>query len=155
MTDNKFCNMICPGFLAGRGAVALLVLRLVFGAAFVLHGMGKIQTPFTWMGPEAPVPGVLQGLAALSEFGGGIAMILGLFTPIAAFGLFCTMVVATFMVHVASGHPFVPGPEGGPSFELPLTYLAVSLTLMLIGPGVYSLDNMIFNRKKDAAAAVS
>jgi len=43
---------------------------------------------------QASVPGFLQGLAALSEFGGGLALIAGLLTPLAAFGIACTMVVA-------------------------------------------------------------
>ena len=34
--------------------------------------------PFGWMGPEAPVPGFLQGMAVLAEFGGGLALILGI-----------------------------------------------------------------------------
>jgi hypothetical protein len=56
---------------AGTGAsVGLLVLRLVMGAAFILHGWGKIQSPLSWMPAEAPVPGFLQLLAAVAEFGG-------------------------------------------------------------------------------------
>jgi putative oxidoreductase len=77
--------------------VALLLLRLVTAAAFVFHGWYQIQSPggaFGWMGPEAPVPGVLQGLAVLAEFGGGLALILGLLTPLAALGIACTMIVA-------------------------------------------------------------
>ena len=72
-------------FITGPGAVGLLVLRLVAGSALMLHGWPKIQNPFGWMPPQSPVPGILQALAALSEFGGGLALILGLLTPIAAF----------------------------------------------------------------------
>jgi len=54
------------------GSVGLLLLRLVVGAAFLFHGWPKIQNPFGWMGPEAPMPGILLALAALAEFGGGI-----------------------------------------------------------------------------------
>jgi hypothetical protein len=53
------------------GSVGLLLLRLVMGAAFVLHGWPKIQNPFGWMGPEATMPGILIALAAVAEFGGG------------------------------------------------------------------------------------
>lgn len=42
---------------------ALLLIRVVAGIAFMTHGWGKIQNPFGWMGPEAPVPGVFQALA--------------------------------------------------------------------------------------------
>ena len=36
-------------------SAALLLLRLVVGAAFVFHGWGKIQTPFGWNPPESPI----------------------------------------------------------------------------------------------------
>src|ERR1044071_3379761 len=69
--------------VTGKGAIGLLLIRLVVGSAFMLHGWGKIQHPFSWMGPESPVPGFFQLLAAISEFGGGLAWILGLLTPLA------------------------------------------------------------------------
>ena len=76
-----------PLRLSPRVSAGLLILRLVAGLAFVFHGYGKITKPFAWMPPEATVPSILQGLAALSEFGGGLAWILGLLTPLASFGL--------------------------------------------------------------------
>lgn len=142
-------SLIYPPFVRGRGAVGLLVVRLVIGAAFVLHGWPKIQNAFAWMNPPgepAPVPGFLQALAAFSEFGGGIALILGLLTPLAAFGLICTMAVAIVMVHLPKGHAFV-GTPGNPSFELAAGYLAVVVLLLLIGPGILSLDAMLFNKR--------
>lgn len=56
-------------------SLALLFLRLLMGVAFVLHGLPKIESPFSWMGPEAPVPGIFQALAALAEFGGGLPFV--------------------------------------------------------------------------------
>ena len=58
-----------------------------------MHGWSKIQNPFGWM-QGAPVPGFLQALAALSEFGGGLALIVGLLTPFACLGIMSTMFVA-------------------------------------------------------------
>jgi uncharacterized membrane protein YphA (DoxX/SURF4 family) len=74
--------------------LALLFLRVVAGLAFTLHGWGKIQNPFGWMGPDGFAPGIFQALAALSEFGGGLAWILGLLTPLASLGIASTMAVA-------------------------------------------------------------
>ena len=138
-----------PPFMKGRGAVALLLLRVVTGAAFMFHGWYKIQGPggaFGWMGSEAPVPGVLQGTAVLAEFGGGLALILGLLTPVAALGIACTMVVALALVHVPQGHPFV-GQPGKHSFELAAGYLANVILLVLLGPGILSLDAFLFSRR--------
>ncbi len=131
-----------PPFVGGRGAVGLLMVRVVSGAAFVLHGWSKIQDPFGWMGPEAPVPGFLQALAAVSEFGGGLAWIAGLLTPLASLGLVCTMAVAAAF-HIGRGDPFV-GREG--SYELALVYLATALLLLLVGPGTLSADAALFRR---------
>ena len=69
------------------GSVGLLVLRLVMGAAFMHHGWGKIQNPMGWMGPEATMPAILQALAAISEFGGGLALIAGLLTRLGSLGI--------------------------------------------------------------------
>lgn len=124
----------------------LLALRLVAGLAFMFHGWGKIQHPFSWMGPDAGTPGVLQMLAAVSEFGGGLAWMLGLLTPLASFGLLCTMAVAAHLHAVKLGHPFVPsGP--GPSYEPAAVYFCVSLLLLLGGPGRWSLDRLVFGER--------
>ncbi len=138
-------HIIFGKFVRGRGAVGLLILRMVVGAAFILHGWPKFQHAFNWMGPGAPVPAIFQALAALAEFGGGFALILGLLTPIAAFGIACTMTVALTMVHLPQGHPFV-GSRGGPSFEPALGYLSIMILFILDGPGVLSLDALLFGR---------
>ena len=97
--------------------VTLLLIRVVGGLAFMLHGWSKIQNPFGWMGPDAFAPGFLQALAALSEFGGGLAWILGLLTPLASLGIASTMTVAFWLHAVLRGDPFV-AKGGGASYEL-------------------------------------
>lgn len=123
-----------------KASVALLLLRLAAGIGMCLHGFGKIQAPFDWMGPDAPVPGILQFLAALSEFVGGIAWIIGLLTPLASLGMAITMVVATF-VHVSKGDPFVQG------YELALLYLCISIIFMILGPGKFAVDPIIGRKR--------
>ena len=136
-----------PVFIGGFGALALLLVRLVMGLAFVLHGWPKIQNPMGWMNAMggSSVPSFLQALAALAEFGGGIALVLGLLTPIAAFGLVCQMIGALILVHIPQGHPFVS--QGGPSSELALIYLVMSIMLIFLGPGKLSLDAALFGRR--------
>jgi putative oxidoreductase len=113
--------------------------RLVFGTGIAFHGWSKIQNPFGWMGPDAPVPGTLQALAALSEFGGGIALILGLLTPLAMLGLVCTMLTAITTVHLPQGHPICRSREVR-RMSLPHLYLAFAiLIIMVAGPGRHSL----------------
>ncbi|MBU8894058.1 DoxX family protein [Corallococcus sp. H22C18031201] len=133
-------SSVFPAPPSNAASVALLMLRVVAGLAFVLHGSSKIQDPFHWMGPTAPVPGLFQALAALSEFGGGLAWILGALVPLASLGLFFTMLVAVFTHAVANGDPFV---GHGASYELALVYLSISVVMLLIGPGRFSVDAFI------------
>lgn len=127
------------------GSVGLLLLRLVMGAAFVLHGWPKIQNPLAWMGPDAPVPAIFQALAAVAEFGGGMALIVGLLTRLAALGITTNMVVALAMVHLPHGDSFV-SKTGSRSFELPAVYLACAVLFLLLGPGRLSADAIVFSQ---------
>ncbi len=130
----------------GSVDVVLLLMRIVVGYAFVLHGWGKIQNPLHWMGGESPVPAVFQALAAIAEFGGGFALIPGLLTRLGALGICCNMVVAVVMHRFVLGDPFV-NPTGGRSYELAAAYLLVALLLLIAGPGRISLDRKVFGSK--------
>lgn len=133
-------NVIFGNFVEGRGAMGLLILRVVFGAGLMLHGLPKMAMPFSWMnamaGDAAP-PDVLQALAAFAEFGGGLAFIVGLLVPLAAFGVVCEMLTAIITVHLAAGQPFVAAAPG-----------ALSLDYLLFG------RQRIANRELSGAAAV-
>ena len=121
---------------------ALLLLRVVAGLAFVFHGWPKIQNPFGWMGPDGFAPGLFQALAALSEFIGGIAWMVGLLIPLSSLGIACTMVVAVCMHAFMRGDPFVSA--GGSSYELAAIYFCISILLLAAGPGRFSADRKIF-----------
>jgi len=141
-----------PPFIGGNAAGALLLMRVVVGCAFAMHGWQKIRSPAgitRWMG-DAQVPGYLQAAAASAEFGGGIAWMIGFLTPIACLAIIVTMVTALTTVHLPKGDPFV-GLPGKESYELPLTYLVIGLTLLLVGPGTFSLDAIIFGRRRATA----
>lgn len=129
-------------------SVALLLLRLIVGIAFILHGWGKIQNPFGWMPETMGIPGFFQSLAALSEFGGGLALILGLLTPLAMLGLSLTMLGATGMHAFVMKDPFVNMTGSGSSFEPALGYLGVTILFLAMGPGKFSLDAKIFGPRR-------
>ena len=130
---------------AQRGSIAVLILRLVTGVAFLFHGWGKIQNPLHWLDqmPGHP-PGFVQALAALAEFGGGIGLLLGLLTPLCCAGLVCTMLVAIY-THVSRGDPFVS--KGGGSYELATVFLVIAVALLFLGPGRYSLDQRLLGKR--------
>jgi putative oxidoreductase len=164
MTPKEGCNMrstiIRPTVFSIRPEpvsvdLVLLFMRAVVGCAFILHGWGKIQDPLHWMGGDSSIPALFQALAAMSEFGGGIALLLGLLTRLGALGICCTMAVAVFMHLFIFGDPFV-NTTGGRSFELAAAYFAINLLLVILGPGRFSLDRRFFGtRPADKAAGTS
>jgi putative oxidoreductase len=111
---------------------ALLLLRIVAGLAFVLHGLSKAQHPLTWMGPDTPA--VFQLLAVVAELGGGVGWMLGFLTPIASMGIASTMVVAIGRLAIVRGDPFLGG------WELAAVYLCVAILLGAAGPGRFAVD---------------
>jgi putative oxidoreductase len=142
-------NIFIPRSQPTSVSLVLLMLRLIAGAAFILHGWFKIQNPASWVPSGAPIsiPAFFQVLAAISEFCGGIAWILGLLTPLASFGIGCTMCVAVYFHAIVFGDPFV-NLKGGQAFELPLLFLGIAVSFLLTGPGEYSVDAKIFSERK-------
>jgi putative oxidoreductase len=134
-------RLLAPPLIGGRAAIGLLLLRFIIGLAFIFHGLPKIQNPAGWqtamMGPHAFAPPFFQVCAAIAEFFGGIALILGFLTPLAALLLVIDMAVAILFVHIPMGGKFVGG-QG--SFEQPLSYLVAMIMFLFTGPGTISLD---------------
>ena len=143
----KIMQCLKPTAFSTFQSSMLMALRLIAGLAFLFHGWGKIQNPLAWMGPDAPVPGFFQFLAALSEFGGGLAWILGLLTPLASLGIAFTMLVAVNMHMNVLKDPFVNTSGVGGSYELAAVYLGIAIALIGVGPGKFSLDSTIFGMK--------
>lgn len=133
-------------YFNGPGAVGIFLLRVFVGYAMAVHGMGKIQAPFTWMNEmaektgTAPPPGILQALAAVAEFFGGIALMFGLLTPLACLGVMCVMFVAILSTMMKGDSGFISGPTVKNSYELAAMYFLFALTLFLTGPGLLSVD---------------
>lgn len=136
----SFLGRLYPPFLGGRPALGLLLARVVSGSAMAIHGSSKITKPFSWAGTDFPAPA--QGIAAVSEFFGGIALAAGLLTPVATLGICATLLVAIY-THVVKHQPFV-GKAG--SWELAALHFAISAAVGMIGPGKLSLDAAIFGK---------
>lgn len=121
----------------------LLVLRIAFGLMMMVHGLQKLQK-FSEYSGFFPDPFGLGSTASLSlaifaELGCSILLLLGLFTPLALVALIITMLVAIFFAH--ANDPWEKK-------ELAAAYLSAYLTLFLTGPGRYSLDHLIFHKRK-------
>ncbi|MCS7299648.1 MAG: DoxX family protein [Spirochaetia bacterium] len=129
--------------------LSVLILRLFTGLGIVLfHGWGKIQGIFRFLsGGEwkfvdtvasigFPIPGFFAILAGLTEFIGGMFLIVGFLTRISA-GFLSFVVIVAIYFHIRTST----------NFELPLIYLGMFLSLIFSGAGKFSIDSYMLKRR--------
>ena len=129
------------------------ILRLVLGIVFFAHGAQKM---LGWFGGDGfsstmsfftgtmHIPAPLAFLEIAAEFFGGVGLILGFLTRIAAFGIGVIMLVAVMTVHYAFGF-FMnwTGAQKREGFEYHLLVLAIVAFLMVRGAGAFSVDRAL------------
>jgi len=131
---------------------ATVPLRLGLGVIMTAHGSQKVLGAFNGPGFNAFISGTTPfpfmkpawlwlAAAALSEFVGGILVLLGLLTRVGAFFIACTMLTAVVGVHWPN---FFANNRG---FEYPLALLAMALALLISGGGAASADLALSRRR--------
>jgi putative oxidoreductase len=136
------------------------LLRLVLGVVFFAHGAQKMLGWFGGPGFSGTmgmftgylhIPAPFAFLAMTAEFFGGLGLIFGFLTRIAAFGIAVNMLVAVAMVHSNFGF-FMnwSGTQKGEGFEYHLLVLAITAFLMIRGAGAFSLDRAIATDSRSA-----
>jgi putative oxidoreductase len=128
-------------------SLALALVRIITGIVFAAHGYQKFFVfgldgatgAFTQMG--VPAPGITAPLVAIVELLGGIALIAGLLTRLAALGLAINMLGAILLVRLKGGF-FAPN---GAEFEIVL--FVACLALVIGGAGALSADEAIARRR--------
>src|ERR1700732_4915431 len=134
-------------------STATAILRLVLGFVFFAHGAQKMLGWFGGFGfagtmnfftGQMHIPVPLAFLAIAAEFFGGIGLIFGFLTRIAAFGIGVNMLVAITTVHHAFGF-FMnwTGTQKGEGFEFHLLGLAMVSFLMIRGAAAFSLYRLL------------
>jgi putative oxidoreductase len=121
--------------------LALLCLRIGLGVVFVLAGWAKVSHPAgvvgLWQRLHLPLPGVFGPIHAIVEFGGGILILVGLFTRVIGLLLAVDMLGALFLVKIHT--PMFIGAEW--------LALWISLALMAVGAGSLSLEASLKGRR--------
>jgi putative oxidoreductase len=134
-------------------SVALLLLRLALGWTFIYHGS---QKAFGWFGGPG-MAGFAKGMDAMSlpllsgsawayiaaygELLGGLTIFLGLLARLGTLPIIATMLVAVATVHGKNGFS-----SGNGGFEYNLNLIAMCAVILLAGPGLISLDALLFRR---------
>ena len=131
-----------------------LVVRLAVGIIFFAHGAQKVFGWFGGHGLSATIAGFRQMnippaatvLAAFIECFGGLAMIVGFLARPSGLGLVVVMLVAIAKVHGRNGLflNMMMTPAKGHGYEFNLALLAMALSIVIGGAGVYSIDRIIF-----------
>lgn len=126
----------------------LLLLRVVIGLLFIGHGTQKL---FGWFGGhglkgtagffeslDVHPPQLWALIAALSETLGGLGLVLGFLTPLAAVAIIATMLMAVIKVHAPNGLW-----NSNKGYEYNLVIITVAAAIGLAGPGALAVDNVL------------
>ena len=159
--------------------LSALILRLGLAIIFLFHGQEKIMlgdAGASWVNemysrlpdrqsfkpeserstlPELPVSLTFMGtqlVVSWGEFLGGLALAAGLLTRLAALGMILIQIGAAVLVTIPRAY-FM---RGGMSyeFEFNLILIVMCLALLILGPGKWSIDNLLARRRSRQAAAI-
>jgi putative oxidoreductase len=134
--------------------VSTLILRLVLGVTFFIHGLvkfqGGIENIVGWF-DSIGLPGVLAyGVAGL-EMVGGIALVVGLGSRIVSALFVLLMLGATVKVKLAGG--FLGNGQGA-GWELDLALLVMALFIAINDSKMFALDRVLFKGQKNEAQSL-
>lgn len=141
--------------LSTTDSVSDLIARLALGIVFFPHGAQKALGWFGGYGfagtyefftAKMGIPGPLVVLVIAAEFLGALGLVFGCLSRVAAFGVFCVMVVAVAMVHWPVGFFMnwaATYPAGTEGFEYHILAIGLALCVMIRGAGPYSIDRAL------------
>jgi len=145
-------------FLSTDNDPAALVMRLSLGLVFLAHGAQKVLGWWGGYGASATIQGfakmglppVVTVLVMAAELGGGLLLILGFLTRLAALGIGCVMAGALFMVHAKVGF-FMnwAGTQKGEGFEYHILALGLAIALLIKGGGAVSVDRALTGEDRE------
>jgi len=131
----------------------LTIVRLALGVTFFMHGAQKMLGWFGGYGFHATmgtfthylgIPAPLAFLAICAEFSGGLGLLVGLLSRVAALGIMVNMLVAIATIHHVNGF-FMnwTGQQKGEGFEFHILAIALAIVVLVKGSGAVSIDRAI------------
>jgi putative oxidoreductase len=123
--------------------LALLFVRLALGAIMVAHGYHKVfggMHQHAQMVASLGLPAWLGYVSAFAEFFGGLLILAGFFTRVAAFAVFIDLFVAIWKVHFHNG---LIGTPDRPGYEFALAAAALAFALIFFGGGPIAIDHVL------------
>jgi putative oxidoreductase len=141
----------------------ITIVRIVLGVVFFAHGAQKALGWFGGAGLKSTVrifrenlriPAPLALLSVAAEFLGGVGLIVGLLSRIAALSIAVVMVVALLAVHWKFGF-FMNwyGDKQGHGIEYHILVLALSVAVIIKGGGAFSVDQILYQHVSDQNGA--
>jgi putative oxidoreductase len=151
--ESRWKPVTLPALIQTRDDKVAMLLRLVLGTVILPHGAQKVLGWFGGYGfngtmafltQQLHIPAGFAILAIAAEFVGALGLITGLLSRVAAFGIFCNMLVATLLVHRSVGF-FMNwgGALRGEGYEYHLLAMAIAAAVMIRGGGAWSLDELL------------
>lgn len=137
--------------------IALLILRVALGAVFITHGLDKFSAGLgmvegAFAGWGVPAAGAAAAFTAGLEVIGGIALVIGLGTRLAAGLLGLVMIGAIIFVKAELG---IISANPMPGAELDIALLAGLLVVFIVGPGTAAIDGAIGIESRDSLRPVT
>jgi len=141
--------------LATSDSWAITLIRVTLGVIMFGHGAQKVLGWFGGYGLKGTtgyltsigIPLPVAYLVCFTEFLGGIALVIGLLTRLAALGVALVMVGAAVKVHLPNGFfmNWALTPGKGHGFETNLALLAMALACVIAGGGALSIDRLLIH----------
>ena len=159
--SQQFKPAAISGMQSAISRYAAIPLRAIVGGGFIQHGYAKLSK-----GPDAfaailqslrvPFPHLSAYLTIGVELLGGAALLLGAFVALVSIPTMIVLLTAMFTVHLPYGFSSIKiravvdgrAQFGPPGYECDLLYIACILSLVLLGPGLWSIDGYRLRRRK-------
>ena len=146
-------GVLFGGSVRGAAGYAPLVVRVLAGVIMAAHGWQKLQGGPSGFGQAlagsgVPLPELMAYVVTLVELIGGVLLIVGLLSRLAALLLTIDLVVAILLVKVNIGL-LSPADGSGVGAELDLALIGGLLVVLLAGPGRLSVDHQMLGYEGD------